>query len=363
MKNPLDPPSELPTGPSLTDADMRVLDFLAEHGFDASRIELLPEADRPRAMALISQMQVLDHYPAESAEDTLVDATMARIDRWEAARAESMQIQRGGFARFRLSDFVSIAALILVGIGVLLPVAARVREQSLSTVCSNNMRSLYGAFGAYADANDGALPATASIGNFSSLFAPTPSMPPAAQPMTEGWGRRQAMGVPSGQTIVVIRTPQTTIILTPSTQDWSNVNHGAHLSHLVSKGYLDAGALQCPSCAAGLPCIAYRVPARGERFMLRTPGRTVVAADANPLVEARRRGILLPSTAVNSLNHGEQGQNMVFSDGAVEWHTSPFMTTPAGSMDNIWLPRDSSGREQRDMSSWPRASTDNFLTQ
>jgi hypothetical protein len=32
-------------------------------------------------------------------------------------------------------------------------------------------------------------------------------------------------------------------------------------------------------------------------------------------------------------------------------------------MDNIWLPRDSSGREQRDMSSWPRASTDNFLTQ
>jgi hypothetical protein len=54
---------------------------------------------------------------------------------------------------------------------------------------------------------------------------------------------------------------------------------------------------------------------------------------------------------------------MVFSDGAVEWHTSPFMTTPAGSMDNIWLPRDSSGREQRDMRSWPSASTDNFVTQ
>ena len=78
MKNPPDQPSELPTGPSLSDADMRVLDFLAEHGFDASRIELLPEADRPRAMALIGQMQVLDHYPTESAEDSLVDATMDR---------------------------------------------------------------------------------------------------------------------------------------------------------------------------------------------------------------------------------------------------------------------------------------------
>ncbi|NBQ13636.1 MAG: hypothetical protein EBU31_03255 [Proteobacteria bacterium] len=342
---------------------MRVLDFLAEHGFDASRIELLPEADRPRAMALIRQMQVLDHYPMESAEDSLVDATMARIDRWEAARAESMQIQRGGFSRFRLSDFVSIAALVLVGIGVLLPVAARVREQSLSTVCSNNMRTLYGAFDAYADANGGALPATASIGNFSSLFSPSPAMQPATQSMAEGWGRRQAMGVPTGQTIMVIRAPHTTIIMTSSTQDWSNINHGAHLTQLVSKGYLEAGALQCPSCAAGLPCIAYRVPARGERFMLRTPGRTVVVADANPLVEARRRGIVLPSTAVNSLNHGEQGQNMVFSDGAVEWRTSPFMTTPAGSMDNIWLPRDSSGREQLDMRSWPSASTDNFVTQ
>ena len=363
MKRPPDHPPELPTGPSLSDADMRVLDFLAEHGFDASRIELLPEADRPRAMALIRQMEVLDQYPADSAEDTLVDATLARIDRWEAARSESMRIQRGGFATFRLSDFVSIAALVLVGIGVLLPVAARVREQSLSTVCSNNMRSLYGAFGAYADANGGALPATASIGNFSSLFAPSPTGQPAAQTLADGWMQRQSMGMPTGQTVMVIRAPHATIVMTSSTQDWSNVNHGAHLSHLVSAGYLEAGALQCPSCAAGLPCIAYRVPARGERFMLRTPGRTVVAADANPLVEARRRGILLPSTAVNSLNHGEQGQNMVFSDGAVEWRTSPFMTTPAGSMDNIWLPRDSSGREQLDMRSWPSASTDNFVTQ
>jgi hypothetical protein len=37
---------------------MRVLDFLAEHGFDASKVQLLAAEDQPRAMALVRQMQV-----------------------------------------------------------------------------------------------------------------------------------------------------------------------------------------------------------------------------------------------------------------------------------------------------------------
>ena len=65
-----EPPLPPPRGePTLSDADMRVLDFIAEHGFDASRVNELPEADRPRAMALIRQMGVLDAYPADDAGD------------------------------------------------------------------------------------------------------------------------------------------------------------------------------------------------------------------------------------------------------------------------------------------------------
>ncbi|MFM9170112.1 MAG: hypothetical protein ACKOTD_08330, partial [Phycisphaerales bacterium] len=82
--------------PILCDADLRVLDFLAEHGFDASRVNLLPEADRPRAMALIRQMSVLDAYPADGGDDSLVDATLARI----AAHDEAVDASRRiGFAR------------------------------------------------------------------------------------------------------------------------------------------------------------------------------------------------------------------------------------------------------------------------
>jgi hypothetical protein len=94
---------------------MRVLDFLAEHGFDASKVQLLAAEDQPRAMALVRQMQVLDVYPTDVSDSALVDATLARIDRWEAASEASMRVQSGRLRNFRLSDFISVAALILVG--------------------------------------------------------------------------------------------------------------------------------------------------------------------------------------------------------------------------------------------------------
>ena len=120
----------------------------------------------------------------------------------------------------------------------------------------------------------------------------------------------------------------------------------------------------CPACAAGKPCFAYRVPARGQRFVLDTPGRTVVVADSNPMIEARRMGFNSESRVVNSSNHRGSGQNLLFSDGAIEWKTSPILTTsPASSMDNIWLPRDERGREVLELRSWPSVAADNFVSQ
>ena len=133
---------------------------------------------------------------------------------------------------------------------------------------------------------------------------------------------------------------------------------------LVDKAYVDTHALQCPACAAGLPCLAYRVPVRGQRFALNAPGRLVLVADSNPLVEAKRAGRPAPSRIANSSNHGGNGQNMLFQDGSIEWTTSPVISTsPAGFMDNIWLSRQSNGREGLDDLAWPTDETDNFVSQ
>jgi len=370
------PPGDLP-GHQLCDADMRVLDFLAEHGFDASRLELLPPEDRPRAMALIRQMQVLDHYPAGDSDDSLVDATLARIDRWEAARESSMRLRVGRFSNFRAADFVGVAALIMVGLGVLLPIAAHAREQRLNTVCGNNMRSLHDAFGAYAHDHGGALPLAASIGGgLGSIFSPTsgnagaaapsPAATPAATPALGRTESPQAqMQVrPRSVTTTMVQGNGFSMVVVEERFDVVSTIHSNHLNVLVDKAYVDTHALQCPACAAGLPCFAYRVPVRGQRFALDTPGRHVLIADSNPLVEAKRAGRPAPSRTANSSNHGGNGQNMLFHDGSIEWTTSPVISTsPAGFMDNIWLSRQGNGREGLDDLSWPTDETDNFVSQ
>ena len=362
------PSSAPPPGePTLCDADMRVLDFLAEHGFDASKVNLLPEADRPRALALVRQMQVLDQYPADAADDSLVDATLARIDRWEAANEASRRLDRHGIASFRLSDFVSIAALILVGVGVMLPIAARVREQSLTTVCGNNMRALQAGLGAYARNNDGLLPAVASIASFGSLFDRSPAAPPSIAAPDE---RMRGPALPTADGRIRIQTqvfnprPGIVIRLHRPVGDWSGANHSAHLALLVAQDYCNVHALRCPACAVGAPCFAYRVPSRGERFVLETPSRSVVVADANPMIDMLRSGRVPDSRAMSSRNHGGSGQNMLFSDGSIDWRTSPILTnSPASFMDNIWLPRDPEGRERMDLKAWPSHPADNFVAQ
>ena len=365
------PPEQSPggnSGPHLCEADMRVLDFLAEHGFDASKVQLLAAEDQPRAMALVRQMQVLDVYPTDVSDSSLVDATLARIDRWEAASEASMRVQSGRLRNFRLSDFISVAALILVGVGVMLPIAARIREQSLSSVCANNMRSLHIGLDTYARDHEGLLPAVASFGNVGSLFSAQPpaqpsKLSPAGLPI-DGNTPIYLQNTPTAPTQMVFQVPGGIVVIRQGSRDWSGSNHGAHLTHLVALGYNDIHSLQCPACAAGKPCFAYRVPARGQRFVLDTPGRTVVVADSNPMIEARRMGFNAESRVVNSSNHRGSGQNLLFSDGAIEWKTSPILTTsPATSMDNIWLPRDERGREVLELRSWPSLAADNFVSQ
>ena len=368
-----DPPTDRPPGsgePQLTDADMRVLDFLAEHGFDASRVHLLPEADRPRAMALVRQMQVLDHYPADTADDTLVDATLARIDRWEAAAAEARRIEPRRIGSFRLADLVGIAAVLMVGTAVLVPLARSMRESGLANACRANMRSIGTALASYASQHDGLLPATASIADLGSLFA-RPGRAPAARQSPDApaaplsWrddaagGRLEAVGAPMQ---VDVRTPHSWMRIRIQRVEWHAFDHSENLSPLVAGQFCGAGDLACPGCATGQPCFAYRVPVRGERFMLDRGFRSVVIADSNPLTEAGRLG-LRASHLQPSSNHGQSGQNMLFSDGSVEWHTSPLIGDGTGAMDNIWLPRDSQGVERIDLQAWPTQPRDTFVTQ
>ena len=166
------------------------------------------------------------------------------------------------------------------------------------------------------------------------------------------------------QRVVVVQGPH--VLMTMFIQTNSNIiesNHGRNLD-LLSGAYVDAHALTCPACAAGRPCLAYRVPSPGERFMMGGPGRHVLVADANPLVEALHDGTPLPARTANSRNHQGEGQNLLFKDGSVDWATSPLLRSPgSGFTDNIWLPRHLDGREGLEGAHLPVNETDNFVSQ
>ncbi len=128
--------NEFSPSPDLSPDDQRVLDALVDAGFSTEGLEAPTPADRNRAAAAASLFELLEDYPVEDADDTLIHATLARIDRIEDGRAARMSFdneagETGPRRRVRLPDFISVAAVILIGASVVWPITAHLREQSI----------------------------------------------------------------------------------------------------------------------------------------------------------------------------------------------------------------------------------------
>ena len=109
---------------------------------------------------------------------------------------------------------------------------------------------------------------------------------------------------------------------------------------------------------SGLPPIEDRD--RASVLLLADP-YTFPATDYLAILNEQLPG--LPVTGGMASGGMGPGQNMLFSDGSVEWHTSPLVGDGTGAMDNIWLPRDSRGVERIDLQAWPTQPRDTFVTQ
>ena len=95
--------------------DCRMLDRLVESGFDVEQLEPLSDEERERAHALENLFGLMEHYPVEDAQDTLLHATLARIDRDEDERADRMSIETGAVrSRISFPDFITVAAMVLI---------------------------------------------------------------------------------------------------------------------------------------------------------------------------------------------------------------------------------------------------------
>ncbi|MCI0365486.1 MAG: hypothetical protein L0Y44_09350 [Phycisphaerales bacterium] len=278
--------------------DQRALDALMDAGFDRKTAEGSARADRRRVDAVANLLGLLKDYPVEDAEPTLVHATLARIDRHEDEAAQRLSFEarlsrQGGDRagrRIAVPNFITVAAVLLIGVSVLWPIITTMRQHSVDANCANNLRLMGYAFSNYAaDNND--------------------SMPMAIAGSSLSWDR------------------------------FSNI---VNLDPLVKGNYCEAGHLDCPGHAHhvaqgghGGPSYSYRWFVPGSSTGWGTgPRITVVLGDLNPVMEAARSGNFIPPLSI-TINHAGRGQNVLANDGATMWLEQPLIS----GGDNIWLPK------------------------
>lgn len=296
--------ARVPMPPAL---DTEALDALADAGWN---IDLVPTPLRERAASMRVALGALDEHAGSvfTAQDkaALVEATLARVQQAIRSEESSWGIDRPDRFRlgsFRLADLVSVAAVLILGLFVLWPTAARWRDQARLQACASNMANSAVGFSLYAQDRNGALPmATAGFSG------------------TSPWWNVGAPGE----------------------------SHSANLFALVREGYSPLQDLTCPGNTDAVIHLntkqftdwrnprevsySYQLPTPALKWG--SPVRLIVLTDKSPVIDRARRGEPIDPLA-RSVNHRGAGQWALLNDGSALFLTSPVL--PNG--DNIWLPR------------------------
>ncbi len=280
------------------------LDSWTHSGYDASRT---PAVFREHAIAhqRLAALATAPVVGERRGRETLIDSTLARVQREIDASEGNLSTERwrGPRAGLRLTDIVSIAAMLLLATAIILPVASSLREGQRRTVCNSNLAGVGGALGMYAMSNASSLP-MANAG---------------ADPRWIDVG--QATGSSNSANLyVLVRT-----------------NH-VSLEQLACPGNPQAPTVRLGSDQRDWRRLeeisySYRISPWNQRLRWGDQGASVVMADRSPVILRVAMGDPFTPDA-NSPNHAQEGQHVVKADGDVDWATSPII-----SGDNIWLPK------------------------
>lgn len=303
----------------LEGVDEDAFEALVNAGMEPSRC---PAAVRDAAARQAEMLSALDVNVSTIDRNRVISMTLSRVE--AAVRSEESrrtlvgpEVARSG-ARFRWSDLVSVAAVLLIGGAVLTPMLGSVRGVQRRLACASNMAEARAGFGSYAlDYRD---------------------LLPLASPSTPGqnwWNIGRADQSNSANLFTMVRTqharPEALACggnpracrasgLKPAAVDWGCIEE-------VSYSYQNMFARERPRWSGA--------PTGGAA----KPDRTIVLADASPVIRRALRNEWI-NPLENSPNHGT-GQNVLFTDGSSQWLRSPVVRLEGaqGRADNIWLPR------------------------
>ncbi|GJQ30341.1 MAG: hypothetical protein HBSAPP03_22250 [Phycisphaerae bacterium] len=282
--------------PELSPEDVEAMDayFAAEQ-----RLDRVPSVLRDRAARVeaVGRLAAAGEPAPHSA--VLIERTLARVPVRTRIPQQSVKAVLGGF---RLTDLVSVAAVLLISVSVLWPVLSTWRTHAQRSECGMNFASLASAFGLYSSDYRDQLPVAtagfsggswwnvgggAGLSNSANLFR-LPKLNYTSLKTLACPGNPTARGGPCQ----------------PTDDDWSCISE-------VSYSYQNMFAERRPSWGRG--------------------NATVILADGSPAIRnalAQRDWVPLQ----NSANHGGCGQWVLRTDGSGHW-----ASTPVVDGDNIWL--------------------------
>jgi len=309
----------MPLGPE----DVAVLDALLEARAPGGEADSLKAVPADRLDALCKVLALLDRCPAEEPSGDLTERTLAAVAEARQRLQFTQQIHaltgtRSGRGRFQWLDLVAVAAIVLFTFTLVFPALERNRESARQIAGASNLAAAGAGMSNYAADHHGA--------------------------------------APRGKT-----APGTSWIKVGSTRTDSSQpiqSNSAHLYILVKRGYVSVSTLACPdnpNAPTTMPAdahdwaspqaVSFSYQNQYTRYLTKMDGkRMAILADKNPLFVVRLNNELtynpdLP-TDQPSFQHGQRGQNVLFTDGSVQWTVRPILQLNHRSdEDNIWTAR------------------------
>jgi hypothetical protein len=266
---------------------------------------------RERQRRVMQLLQVLDICPSGDPPPDLVATTLSRVDMARAAQRSALGVGALRMPAIPLSwsEVGAIAAMLLIGISLALPVLGRQRQDARMTACASNLAVTSMALHQYAADFEGVLPRGQAQ--------------PGARWFNVGGEFAEGQPVES---------------------------NSAHLFLLARAGYISPDAMVCPENRAAptrLPADRHDWPtsesvsfsyqnqyAAAPTRPQRTP-KLAILADKNPLFAVSSAGFRQRdlSSTTRSAAHAGRGQNVLIADGHVKWMTDPVLANG----DNIWM--------------------------
>ncbi len=295
---------------ALSDASADALDMWSLAGYNAGGVPrgLRDQAEKHEAFARLISSSI--ETSEIDAPDFLIESTLGRISDYVSLD------EPNGFAfpiRLRLTDIASIAAVLIVGLSVTLPVLSTFRFESMRKQNESNFAVASVAFGSYASDNEGMLPVytpSDQINNQSVgmkrrwwLVGLDPLQSNSANLYTlarRGYTSLESLASPGNKNAVAKPTSNDAV-------DWGNFDNVSY-SYRVILGSTD-----------------------DDRWARRG---LIILTDRSPVtLKAYQRLPIDPYE--NSPNHNGRGQHVLNGDGSVDWLTTPWLP----HNDQIYLPR------------------------